>query len=292
MRLEMTLKRAFILSLITHLLILSLLQYIPSEWTQADQHQPITEVVILETPPEPLQNQRQVVREALAPEKVKLDDDQSLARFISANKQRVLIETKAQNTGLTKNSDGLKQKSWLREVQRKIEQNSAPQKAEKDFSGYKPINLPKIKDLANAEPSTVGEVLPTDVSIGSFTALNTDRYTFYSFYARVEELVRFRWESRVYNSIDTFDRNYVLSVVGNRDWITKVEFLLDRNGKLVQSRILKSSGIKKFDLAAIQSFQEAHVFPNPPQDLIEPDGYVHLQYSFTVHFNPSPIVSN
>ena len=55
--------------------------------------------------------------------------------------------------------------------------------------------------------------MPKEITVGSFTALNTDRYLYYSFYARIEELIRFRWESAVRqamfgsNTLKLIDRN-------------------------------------------------------------------------------------
>ncbi|MNT09220.1 Gram-negative bacterial tonB protein [compost metagenome] len=137
----------------------------------------------------------------------------------------------------------------------------------------------------NGGVSRVGESLPTDVSVGSFTALNTDRYTFYTFYARIEELVRFRWETQVGRAIDSFDRNTLLQA-SDRNWITQVEFILDARGELKQAIIMKSSGIKQFDMAAVNAFKEARIFPNPPRELVEEDGYIHLKYSFNVNYRP------
>lgn len=45
----------------------------------------------------------------------------------------------------------------------------------------------------NRGVSTTGEQLPQDIQIGDFTALNTDRFVYYTFYARIEEQIRHRW---------------------------------------------------------------------------------------------------
>jgi TonB family protein len=136
--------------------------------------------------------------------------------------------------------------------------------------------------------STVGESLPTDVKVGSFTALNTDRYLYYTFYARIEELVRYRWESRVMDTINGFDRGTMMSA-GNRNWITHVEFLLDRTGLLKSAVILKESGIQRFDLAAVNAFKEARIFPNPPQEMVKDDGMIHLRFTFNVNYRPATL---
>jgi TonB family protein len=150
--------------------------------------------------------------------------------------------------------------------------------------GYKPVELfPRDQYMR----STVGESLPDDVSVGDFTALNTDQYQFYTFYARVEDLVRYRWESHVRNAIDYFDRRAVVKNISQKTWITQIEFLIDPNGHLKKAILLKESGIALFDQSSVRAFEDAKVFPNPPKEMVQSDGFIHLRYSFHVYFNPS-----
>jgi TonB family protein len=128
------------------------------------------------------------------------------------------------------------------------------------------------------------------VSVGSFTALNTDRYTFYSFFARVEDLVRFRWETRVRTAIDNYDRGYVLGVIGQKNWLTSLDIWLTKDGRFHSAHVLKESGIPGFDQAAAMAFKEAGMFSNPPAEMVEDDGYIHLRYNFNVRFRPSAVV--
>ncbi len=157
---------------------------------------------------------------------------------------------------------------------------------EKDKDGYRQVDISQqLSEMKKYDDgfSSVGEVLPRDVKVGSFTALNTDRYLFYTFYARVEELIRYRWESRIQNSINSFNRQTRMQLA-DRNWITEAEFILDKKGNLKTAIIMKSSGIKNFDLAAIDAFKEAKIFPNPPAEMIKEDGMIHLVFSFTVRF--------
>lgn len=232
-----------------------------------------------------------IVRQALVPEKLKAPDDETLARYLSEQKQRVREETRAANNGMTAN----------RSNQGPSQQNSPPaqksaaaHKAEAtDKDGYKTVDISKeLQEMNrfNEGMSTVGESMPRDMKVGSFTALNTDRYLYYTFYARMEELIRYRWETRVQQAINNFDRP-TLAQVGNRNWVTHVEFLLDKNGFLRQALIMKESGIMTFDAAAVNAFREARVFPNPPQEMIQDDGYIHIKFSFTVNYNPPALVN-
>lgn len=236
-------------------------------------------------------NKKSIVRQALVPEKIKASEDEDLARFLSEQKQRVREETRAAQSGMTSNRSG------QGPAQPKAP-FSSPSAAKKESSvldkeGYKPMDISKELQEMNRftdGASTVGESLPTDIKVGSFTALNTDRYLFYTFYARMEELIRYRWESRVQNALNSFDRATLMQL-GNRHWVTHVEFLLDKKGFLQKALIMKESGVPPFDLAAVNAFKDAKVFPNPPQEMVQEDGYIHIKFSFTVNYNPPTLVN-
>ncbi len=262
--------RALFLSLILHLLMSWILYQIPESWIKPPQKTSAVEVEILNSPS---YKDKKIVRETTLPEAQK-SLEKALARFVSAQNKRVVLETMAKKIGMTKNRT---QNNF--EIQKKTTQTG------KDFTGYKPVDFAKV--LREQGESTVGEVLPKDLAVGSFTALNTDQYQFYSFYGRIEELVRFRWETKVREALSLFDRRNLLNRVGNKDWTTQAVFILDRDGKLQKIMIMKESGVTAFDHAATSAFQDALIFPNPPREMVESDGFIHLKYSFNVHFDPN-----
>lgn len=246
-------------------------------------------------------NHQQLVRQSEAPDSL-LADNKDKARFKSEKDQRVLLETRAKDVGMTKNR--AQEPRFLKEAREEKEkklnsQNEQTQNKIKlshsglDYSEYKPLNikneLSAKEDFGN---STVGEALPTDVSVGSFTALNTDRFVFYSFYARIEELVRFRWESKIAEAIDSFDRNFKMKILMKKNWRSKIEFILKPNGEFDRAIIHQESGIAKFDLASVWAFKDARLFPNPPKEMIQEDGFIHLDYSFTVQLSGSGLSEN
>lgn len=265
--------RGLLISLSVHLLLSWLLMQVPQSWTRPSSVKTSqVKVQLIDKPAS--KDERQVVRDTSIPEAQKSLDD-ALARFLSAKRQRVVLETQAKNSGMTKNRSEYK----FETPPKKTAQSG------KDITGYKPVDFSKA--LQDKGESTVGEALPTDLAVGSFTALNTDQYQFYSFYSRVEELVRFRWETRVRDALEIFDRRRLLDRLGNRNWVTQAVFVLDKHGKLQKVLVMKESGITSFDQAAIGAFQEVMLFPNPPDEMVEDDGLIRLKYSFNVHFNPN-----
>lgn len=274
---------ALFLSLLIHIVFfagVSLIQLVPAPDENAIQVELFPEGQIRDalTP-----DKKTIVRQALVPEKIKVKEDETLARFLSEQDQRVKEETQAAQKGMTANRDTNPQAQNSQTATK-----SGSQRSEKSEDGYQEFNIgDQLRQMSEFEngTSTVGEVLPQDVKIGSFTALNTDRYLYYSFYARMEERIRHPWESRVQNLINSMDRATAIAA-SRRPWTTQVEFLLNPKGEVVKALLMKESGIPAFDQAAIRAFQEAKIFPNPPQGMLQDDGFIHVKFGFTVNFNP------
>ncbi|MGZ3768358.1 MAG: energy transducer TonB family protein [Bdellovibrio sp.] len=280
--------RAVLISLLLHFLLSGGLVLLASKvYKPAPQSVEVTlvpERQILEalTP-----KKKQVVRQTIVPEKLKAPDDETLAKFLSEKKQRVREETQAAKSGMTANRSNL----TLAGQDKKTKTDNIKERLNKD--GYQSVDISRgLQEMNQFEQgtSTIGESMPKEMKVGSFTALNTDRYLFYTFYARMEELIRYRWESKVQQAIHHFDSRTLIQA-SDRNWVTQVEFLLDKNGILRQALVMKESGILPFDSAAINAFKEAKVFPNPPAEMVEDDGYIHIKFSFTVNYLPPAMVN-
>lgn len=126
--------------------------------------------------------------------------------------------------------------------------------------------------------STTGETLPQDIQIGDFTALNTDRFVYYTFYARVEEQIRHRWVRYVKAAI--FGGGDLRE--GQADYVTNLEIVLDREGNFRRAIVHQGSGSKDVDAAPILAFREAQRIPHPPREMVKDDGTIRLLYSFHV----------
>ena len=136
-------------------------------------------------------------------------------------------------------------------------------------------------DPRNPGMSTVGELLPEDLKIGNFTALNTDRFIYYTFYARVEEAIRHRWVRYVKAAI------YSGQVPPSNDsFRTRLEIVLDPKGQFINGFIHDSSGSQSLDQAPLYAFREAERIPNPPREMVQSDGTIRLHYFFQVDKTP------
>lgn len=254
------------------------------------------------------QPHQQIVREALAPEKLKAVESTDPLKFLSRQTQRVQKQTRATLNGLTQNrSANQNTENQTKDNETRSNNQSPKDLAEKGDLFYPQKKSKKILDAFTPQYkktpsinsdrkldrglSTIGEALPREVEIGSFTALNTDRYLYYSFFSRIEELIRFNWENMVRQSIDrTPPDRFKTNISGT--WNTQLEIWLKPNGEFHSAHLLKESGFRGFDQAAAQSFAQARIFPNPPKEMVEEDGFIHLKYYFQVHYEPKVLVNN
>jgi TonB family protein len=240
--------------------------------------------------------QKQIVRETLVPDEIKAKDSEEPFDFLSGTRQRVKKQTRAPLTGMTKNRTNEDLEPAPPEPQQQAQQKKSSRldprvKGGLDAFAPKYRTTPRRPQELSLDRgmSTVGESLPKELAVGSFTALNTDRYLYYSFFSRIEELIRYRWENSVRAAIDRTPPDRLgNTVTGN--WVTQLEIWLKPDGQFHSAHLMKESGIKGFDQAAIQSFVQARLFPNPPKEMVESDGLIHLKYAFEVHYEPKVLV--
>ncbi len=283
----MRLIQGLIASILIHFFLMGILSELQKEATQKE----VQTIDVLYTEA----TQKQIVRQT-SPPPSELTQNKESAKFWSLNKQRVKKQSKSAQTGLSKNRQ---ETSSQQQDKKPLELPQKPKSTHQPFLKQKNDPLvPTLKTTNLHRPflfeekgtSTTGEFLP-DIKIGEFTALNTDRYLFYSFFTRIEEAIRFRWEERVFSEIKYLSSRNFRSPPGKTSWKTHVIIQLNKKGLFKDASILQSSGIKGFDNAIIDSFQEARLFPNPPSDLIEEDGQIRLEYSFNVYWNPQDKLS-
>ncbi len=307
---------AVTLSVLAHLLISVGLWYFAPPASS-----PVPRVTLLEwyepttTPEDAWKNQaRQVVRGTDVPPEAQAPDREVERRFLSDERRTVVQETRAAASGLTENRGGRaavesagsgvprsQSQSSFDQQRRQAAKPTRPALTQQPELGTqalegdlavaqknaedeaKPLHLPFDPRIAGA--STFGENVP-DAQLGNFTALNTDRFTYYSFYARVEEQIRHRWVKFVRAAV------YGGEVPPtNRQLETRLEIVLDREGRYLRSILHQTSGVKILDRAPARAFAEAQRIPHPPREMVKDDGTIRLMYAFNVEQVPVVAVS-
>lgn len=309
--------RGLSISLIIHAALLVLCWILTPETSQFKTTN-LTTVDLLEDaelakrPKQPPADEKTFVRSAPAPKDL-LTDEEKKKRFASENVQNVIEEQQARKSGMTANRSStvetpkaapdrvatnrrkldFKPESALERLTEEkaalegdIAAGTYKESREKGSSrDGKPLDFSKFGSIERGV-STIGEQLPTDISVGDFTALNTDRHLYYTFYSRIEEMIRARWVNYIRAVVYGMETGVVI-IPSNKDWTTKIEIVLDRTGVFRKAILHESSGSKKLDSAPVQAFRDARQFPNPPVEMIKEDGNIHLMYAFSVQVVPS-----
>jgi TonB family protein len=114
-----------------------------------------------------------------------------------------------------------------------------------------------------------------DLPQGSENMLNAEESVYYSFYSRMYEAIAPVWQSKVREVTPT-------QRILPGDYTTVVDVVMDAEGNLTQVRQIQSSGVAVLDEAVETSWKKIGHFPNPPKDLLNPQGEVHTGWTFTV----------
>ena len=250
------------------------------------------------------------VTDTQIPKEDLLKDLKEKAKFLSKEAKRVKEEVKAHNNGRTQNQDlnsiptptldnpsamgSQHQQGQAKPGSQKNQQSqSRPDEVQSSLAGLKPKPT-QVGGMNGAQEgfgknlvigsSSLAEYIP-GIKEGGFTALNTDQFTYYTFFERVNEQVRYRWVSFVRNYIASLSDSK-LNELAKYQRVYQIEIVLSGEGQYLKGFIHHSSGDNALDITAIDAFQGAAPFLNPPKGLIEEDGNIHLHYSFIVEFRP------
>lgn len=119
-----------------------------------------------------------------------------------------------------------------------------------------------------------------DIPLGDVTNLNTTEYKYYGFYHRIRQKLEQFWGRSLQEKAEEMIKSG-RQIASAEEMITALRITLDEEGEIIAIKVLGSSGVKELDDAAIESFNEAGPFPNPPKGLIV-DGQVTLEWGFVV----------
>jgi protein TonB len=214
------------------------------------------------------------------------EDKDDKAKYLSKFDQKVIKETKAQNTGAFNNTvaGGAAGQPEQAKKQARKDNKKANEKGE----------LPSLKDLSPTfapTPQTAEQQAPRpgeeartddylkDVQKGLQTILSTREFVYFSYYSRIKEQISQYWEPSVREKVKIIYRQG-RTIASAHDRVTQLLIVLDRNGNLIRVEILGHSGVLDLDDAAVSAFQSAAPFPNPPKGMIEGDGTIKIRWDF------------
>lgn len=119
-----------------------------------------------------------------------------------------------------------------------------------------------------------------DVALGDFTQMNTVEFKFYGFYHRIRQKLEQHWGRSIHEKADAIFRAG-RRLPASENFVTNLQVTLNAQGEIVAVKILGASGVRELDDAAIESFNQAGPFPNPPKELLK-NGHATIDWGFVV----------
>lgn len=278
------------LSLGLHVAALFSLKYIGAS---ADLPPPAAVFVDLDTLPPPATaipeqekpSPKQIAESEISPDISKPKD----AKYLGERDQNVAEETRAKQVdafrkgGNPSRSGNRGQSLSLKDLAPKSSVLQPPTKAEMD--GYRERQQERVADAGRAGEqaldnagSATNDYLK-DVKEGNRTMLSTKEFVYFGYYRRIRQKLESAWNSRLRNTLD----GYVYGgrqLANNRDYVTGLIVVLDRNGNITRVQVLQQSGARDLDQAAIDAFNMAGPFPDPPSGLVDEKGEIQIPWNF------------
>src|SRR5690606_36598685 len=105
-----------------------------------------------------------------------------------------------------------------------------------------------------------------NVKSGLQTLRSTREFVYYSYYSRIKDQIRQHWEPSVREKVKVIYKQG-RNIASARYRVTQVIVVLDKNGDLIRVDVLSNRGVVDIDEAAVEAFEHAAPFPNPPQGM-------------------------
>lgn len=223
--------------------------------------------------------------QALAPDAPKEELFERLkhqADYLARVAQRVKKETIARQDRQTNNNVSLEN---LRPEMRPQASRIGGRARERGDIGAEKAGDGKEARASALPPATLNQYIP-GIENGYFTALNADTFTYYAFFSRMYEQIANRWTPavRAYSANLNEEKRAALST---QNRTTRTEYVLSKAGDLLKIRVSSSSGFTDLDVLGVDAIKMAAPFLNPPRELVDTDGFIHLSFAFTLYFRPS-----
>ncbi len=212
------------------------------------------------------------------------------ARYESDRNRAVEKETRARQTNVIPNVAGDPNSKATKDREAKKASRAArdarkiPLSNLSNFQGL-PVPGPRPEEEQQAQrqrggPGATGDqaLLDRTAPEGAENMLNTVESVYYSFYARMYEQIGPLWQSIVSESV-------YRKHPAPGEYLTQAEVIFDSEGNFQEARITGSSGVPELDGAVPAAWRKVPRFPNPPRGLIQPDGKIHMGWTFAVRID-------
>ncbi|MCY4524775.1 MAG: TonB family protein [Halobacteriovoraceae bacterium] len=212
-------------------------------------------------------------------------DDEIKTNFLSDKTQITDRQTVAKTVGVFKEAGkgvetGNEKKTPSKKKKKIIFSDLSPGKFAADWSNDEASS---VKGIEFARENTTGMARSNDfiddIPLGDITRLNTLQFKYYGFYHRIKKKLEQYWGFEIRQKAKQLMKEGRKPV--NTNAITSLAVVLDSKGNIIEITITSTSGVRELDEAAVQSFNRAGPFPNPPEGMLK-NGMTRIEWGFVV----------
>lgn len=235
--------------------------------------------------------QKSAQKQVVESEQAESKSEPKEAKYLGERNQDVAKETKAKTVDSFKKGsapvlkgNGAKNFS-LSDLAPKNNIPAPPTQAEIDGWKAKQKNQARLeKDSGRPGAPTSEEVAATndylkDVSDGDRTLLSTKEFVYFGYYRRIRQRLEVAWNSKLRAAIESYVTGG-RKLASDKDYVTSVVVVMDANGTITGVQLMQKSGARDLDQAAVDAFNEAGPFPDPPSGLVDKNGEIKIPWSF------------
>ena len=219
-------------------------------------------------------------------------DRETVAKSIGAFKNAGLGSKDGKNKPQAKEQSKVVKKKQIRKAKKVVKKRSKNKKImlsdlmmdSKIFKEHAPQKQAAAKGMKNGDKKKTGASQNNDyiedIPLGDFTRLNTAEFKYYGFYFRIKQKLEQHWGKTLRSKAEKLWRGG-RRMPANTEKITSLKIKLDHNGNIVNIFVKGTSGVSELDDAAIESFNKAGPFPNPPKGMMR-NGHAYIEWGFVV----------
>lgn len=111
------------------------------------------------------------------------------------------------------------------------------------------------------------------------SALNTKEFVFYSYFQRIRLRLDKAWVPILKERLTAYYRSG-RQLASDVEHETRVLVVLNEEGQIIQVQLLSESGVNDLDDSAVDAFNKAGPFPNPPKGIIDGNRQVRIPWDF------------
>lgn len=119
-----------------------------------------------------------------------------------------------------------------------------------------------------------------DLPLGDVANLNTVEFKYFGFYDRIRRKLEQYWGNSLREKADILYKSG-RRLPASMTKITSLLITIDNQGNIIHVLVKSTSGVQELDDAAIDSFNKAGPFPNPPRGMLI-DGVAKIEWGFVV----------